>query len=51
MAVLGRLSRTIEAVGRIVRDVNAVTRGPGAIIRRTLNKIIGRNIVRRLWFR
>jgi len=48
---LNDISRGLAAANRITRDANAITRGPSAIVKRIANKWIGRNIVRRLWFR
>ena len=38
-------------VGRVAGDINALLGGPEKIVKRLVNKWIGRNIVRRLWLR
>lgn len=41
---INKISRALYTAARVSRDVNAVTRGPGAIGRRVVRKAAGRGI-------
>lgn len=41
---MNKLSRALYTAARVSRDVNAVTRGPGAIARRVVRKGAGRAV-------
>jgi hypothetical protein len=41
---INKLSRALYTAARVSRDVNAVTRGPGAIARRVVRKGAGRAV-------
>jgi hypothetical protein len=41
---INKISRALYTAARISRDVNAVTRGPGAIGRRIVRKASGRAV-------
>ena len=41
---INKISRALYTAARISRDVNAVTRGPGAIGRRVVRKLSGRAV-------
>lgn len=50
------MTRTIYRIARIARDLKAISRAastgsPTPIVKRAVNKWIGRHIVRRLWWR
>ncbi|MGH7118124.1 MAG: hypothetical protein ACREFP_03885 [Acetobacteraceae bacterium] len=53
---LNRLSRGSYKLARASRDANAISRSlatgsPMPIIRRLVNKWLGRHVVRRMWWR
>ena len=52
MSFLSKLRRGLYRGARLLGDVSALTSGrPGEVARRAVNKVIGRRIVRRLFFR
>ena len=49
---IGKLRGSLYRVARLLGDVSAVTSGrPDRIAKRLVNKLIGRKLVRRLWWR
>jgi len=52
MSFLGKLRRSLYRGARVLGDVNALASGrPTRIVKRAANKVIGRKVVRRLFFR
>lgn len=52
MSALGKPRRSLYRVARILGDVDAVASGkPKRMGKRLANKVIGRKVVRRLWWR
>ena len=52
MSLLSKLRRGLYRGARVLGDVSALASGrPGRIARRAVNKLIGRKVARRLFFR
>lgn len=55
MSLLRTLRKTRRAsyrVGSLLGDLSAVLSGkPGRVARRAVNKLVGRKVVRRMWWR
>ena len=52
MSALNRARRNSYRVGRVLGDVSAVASGnPRRVMKRAANKIVGRTVVRKMWFR
>ena len=49
---LNKVRSGLYRAARLLGDVGAVTSGrPSRIAKRLVNKVVGRNLVRRLWWR
>jgi len=48
---LRKIRRSCYRLGSLLGWINATASGPAALLRRTVNVFIGRNIVRRIWWR
>lgn len=49
--MIGKIRRGCYSLARLLGDVQAVRRGPKAVIKRVVNKFIGRRIGSRIYWR
>ena len=51
MKNLRKLRGGLYRIARILGDINAVSKGPAGIVKRIVNKVVGRKIVKRMWWK
>ncbi len=51
MRSLNEVRKTLYSLARILGDINAILGGPRKMLRRFGNKVIGRKLIRRLWWK
>lgn len=51
MRAINKLRGSLYTTARVLGDINAILGGPDKVVKRLTNRLIGRNLIRRMWWR